>query len=78
VSAPALVLIFIAALAHASWNLFSKQASAAGGTVFFWLVAVVATVVFIPVVAGSVLVAHPHLTAANWVFMAGTGVLQAA
>jgi drug/metabolite transporter (DMT)-like permease len=72
------VLIFIAALAHASWNLFSKQASAAGGTMFFWLVAVVATVVFVPVVAGCVLVAHPHLTTANWVFMAGTGVLQAA
>jgi drug/metabolite transporter (DMT)-like permease len=78
VSAAALMLIFIAALAHASWNLFSKQASASGGTMFFWLVAVVATMVYVPVVAGCVLIAHPHLTAANWGFMAGTGVLQAA
>jgi drug/metabolite transporter (DMT)-like permease len=78
VSATALVLIFIAALAHASWNLFSKQASSAGGTAFFWLVAVAATVIYAPVVAISVILAHPHLTAMSWVFMAGTGVLQGA
>jgi len=77
VSAAALMLIFVAALAHASWNLLSKQASAAGGAVFIWLVAVVATVAYAPVVAGAVLLAHPHLTAMNWVFMAGTGALQA-
>jgi drug/metabolite transporter (DMT)-like permease len=78
VSATALVLIFIAALAHASWNLFSKQASSVGGTAFFWLVAVAATVVYAPVVAVSVILSHPHLTAMSWVFMAGTGVLQGA
>jgi drug/metabolite transporter (DMT)-like permease len=78
VSATALVLIFIAALAHASWNLFSKQASGAGGTAFFWLVAVAATVIYAPVVAISVVLRHPHLTPMSWVFMAGTGVLQGA
>jgi drug/metabolite transporter (DMT)-like permease len=78
VSAAALALILVAALAHASWNLFSKQASAAGGTVFFWLVAVGATVAFAPAAALCVLLGHPHLTGLNWVFMAGTGVLQAA
>jgi drug/metabolite transporter (DMT)-like permease len=77
VSAAALALIFIAALAHASWNLLSKQASAAAGTVFIWLVAIAATVLYAPVVAVSVLVARPHLTAMNWAFMAGTGILQA-
>jgi drug/metabolite transporter (DMT)-like permease len=77
VSATALVLIFVAALAHASWNLFSKQASAAGGTVFFWLVAVAATVAYAPVVAASAVLQHPHLTIMSWAFMAGTGVLQA-
>jgi drug/metabolite transporter (DMT)-like permease len=76
VSVTALALIFVAALAHASWNLLSKQASAAGGTVFIWLVAVVATVAFAPVVAGSVLLQRPDLTALNWLFMAGTGVLE--
>ncbi len=76
-SMTALGLILIAALAHASWNLFSKQASAAAGTLFIWLVAVVATVAYAPVVAASVLIQRPHLTAANWLFMAGTGVLEA-
>jgi drug/metabolite transporter (DMT)-like permease len=76
VSVTALALIVVAALAHASWNLFSKQASAAGGTVFIWLVAVVATVAFAPVVAGSVLLQRPHLAAGNWLFMAGTGMLE--
>lgn len=76
-SMTALGLILIAALAHASWNLFSKQASAAAGTLFIWLVAAVATVAYAPVVVASVLIQRPHLTAANWLFMAGTGVLEA-
>jgi drug/metabolite transporter (DMT)-like permease len=75
-SVTALVLIFVAALGHATWNLFSKQASAAGATLFIWLVSAAATVLFIPVVAVAVLAGHPHLTAANWAVMAGTGVLQ--
>jgi drug/metabolite transporter (DMT)-like permease len=77
VSAAALALILIAALAHASWNLLSKQASAAAGTVFIWLVAIAATVIYAPVVAVSVILARPNLTAMNWIFMAGTGLLQA-
>jgi len=76
VSVTALVLIVVAALGHATWNLFSKQASAAGAMLFLWLVAAAALVIFLPVVAGVILVGHPHLRAANWVFMAGTGVLQ--
>ncbi len=32
---------------------------------------------YLPVVLITVAVAHPHLTAANWGFMAGTGLLQA-
>src|SRR5690349_15461450 len=76
-SAAALGLILVAALAHASWNLFSKQASAAGRAVFIWLVAVVATLIYIPVVLVTVLVTRPHLHALNWVFMLGTGILEA-
>jgi drug/metabolite transporter (DMT)-like permease len=75
-SVTALALIFVAALGHATWNLFSKQASAAGATLFIWLVAAAATVIFSPVVAVAVLAGHPHLTAANWAVMAGAGLLQ--
>ena len=76
-SVTALGLILIAALAHASWNLFGKQASAAAGTLFIWLMAAVGAVAYAPVVAASVLLQRPHLTAMNWLFMAGTGVLEA-
>jgi drug/metabolite transporter (DMT)-like permease len=77
VSVAALILIFVAALAHASWNLLSKQASAAGGSVFIWLVAVVGTVAYAPVAAAAVILERPHLTTMSWVFMVGTGALQA-
>jgi drug/metabolite transporter (DMT)-like permease len=78
VSPTAIALILIAALAHASWNLFSKQASATGAVFFIWLVAACATALYAPVVLVAVLVQRPHLTGASWLFMAGTGVLQAA
>jgi len=78
VSPTAIALILVAALAHASWNLFSKQASTTGAVYFIWLVGACATALYAPVVLATVLVQRPHLTAVNWLFMAGTGVLEAA
>jgi drug/metabolite transporter (DMT)-like permease len=77
VSATALTLILAAALAHATWNLFSKQASAAGASSFVWLMSLTATGLYAPVVAVSVLLSPPRLTPLDWVFMIGTGLLQA-
>jgi drug/metabolite transporter (DMT)-like permease len=76
VSATALALILVAALAHATWNLFSKQAAAAGASSFVWLMSLTATGLYAPVVAVSVLLSPPRLTLLDWVFMAGTGLLQ--
>jgi drug/metabolite transporter (DMT)-like permease len=76
VSATALALILVAAVAHATWNLFSKQASVAGASSFVWLMALSATVLYAPVVAASVLLSPPRLTPLDWVFMTGTGLLQ--
>ncbi len=76
-SATALALILIAALAHATWNLLSKQASAAGASSFVWLMSLAATGLYAPVVAVSVLLSPPRLTPLAWVFMIGTGLLQA-
>jgi drug/metabolite transporter (DMT)-like permease len=76
VSATALALILAAALAHATWNLFSKQASAAGASSFVWLMSLAATGLYAPVVAVSMLLSPPRLTLLDWVFMAGTGFLQ--
>ena len=75
-SATALALILVAALAHATWNLFSKQASAAGASSFVWLMSLTATGLYAPVVAVSVLLSPPRLTLLDWVFMVGTGFLQ--
>lgn len=77
-SPAAITLILVAAIAHASWNLFSKQASTTGAVFFIWLVAASATVTYVPVVLITVLVTHPRLTGLSWVFLVGTGVLQAA
>jgi drug/metabolite transporter (DMT)-like permease len=78
VSATALALILVAAVAHATWNLFSKQASVAGATSFVWLMSLTATVLYAPVVlVGVVLIDRPRLTALCWVFLIGTGLLQA-
>ncbi|TDE47559.1 EamA family transporter [Nonomuraea mesophila] len=52
----ALVLILVAAVAHASWNVLSKKASGADGLVFVWLVAVAAAVVWAPLFAGFLVV----------------------
>jgi drug/metabolite transporter (DMT)-like permease len=76
VSATALALILVAALAHATWNLFSKQAATAGASSFVWLMSLAATGLYAPVVAVSVLLSPPRLTLLDWVFMAGTGLLQ--
>jgi drug/metabolite transporter (DMT)-like permease len=78
VSPTAIALILAAALAHASWNLFSKQAATTGAAYFIWPVATSATVIYLPVVLVAELLAHPHLTGLSWVFLVGTGVLQSA
>ena len=75
-SATALALILVAAVAHATWNLLSKQASASGASSFVWLMSLAATGLYAPVVAVSVLLSPPRLTPLDWAFMAGTGLLQ--
>lgn len=76
-SPTAIALILVAAVAHASWNLFSKQASVTGAVSFIWLMSAAGTVLYAPVVVIAVIVARPHLTGLSWAFMAGTGLLQA-
>ncbi len=75
-SPTAIALVLAAAIAHASWNLFGKQAAATGAAFFIWLVAACVTVGYLPVVAVTVLVTHPHLTSLSWLFLVGTGILH--
>ena len=76
-SPTAIALILVAAIAHATWNLLSKQASAAGAVSFIWLVSAAATGGYAPVIAIAVIIGQPRLTGPCWLFMAGTGLLQA-
>jgi uncharacterized membrane protein len=78
VSPAAIALVLTAAIAHASWNLFGKQAAETGAAYFIWLLAASVTVIYLPVVAITAVVTRPHLTGMNWLFLAGTGVLHGA
>lgn len=75
-SVTAFVLIAAAAGMHAGWNLFSKQAAQAGTIAFVWLMFAVGTVIYAPVLAVYLALAHPHLRALTGVFLAGTALLH--
>jgi drug/metabolite transporter (DMT)-like permease len=49
VNASAILLVLGAAVAHAGWNLFSKQAAAEDSVVFLWLVASCSVVLWAPI-----------------------------
>ncbi|MFG1705538.1 EamA family transporter [Nonomuraea sp. M3C6] len=72
----ALVLILVAAVAHASWNLLSKKASQADGLVFLWLVAVTAAVVWSPLFAGFLLVTGSGPTWSEIAVISGSTALH--
>ncbi|HLI38815.1 MAG TPA: EamA family transporter [Streptosporangiaceae bacterium] len=76
-SLTAITLILIAALAHASWNLLSKQASDAGAACFVWLMSAAGLVLLLPAAAATAADSPPRLPPLAWVFLAGTGVLHA-
>ncbi|MDP9863510.1 MULTISPECIES: DMT family transporter [Streptosporangium] len=65
----ALVLVLSSAVAHASWNLLSKQAAGADSIVFIWLVAAASTVLWSPVALGYLAFTGDRL---SW---AGAGVI---
>lgn len=75
-SPAAITLVLIAAVAHASWNLFSKQAAEGGAAYFIWLLAACAAVGYLPVALLTVALTHARLEAANWLFLAGTGLIH--
>ncbi|MEV4551253.1 EamA family transporter [Nonomuraea wenchangensis] len=52
----ALLLVLVAAFAHATWNLLSKRSSQADGVVFVWLVAVAGAALWAPLFAGYLVV----------------------
>ena len=75
-SLTAIVLILTAAVAHASWNLFSKQAAAGGAVCFVWLFFTAGAVLYAPVAVIVLVVSHPRLAGLPVAFMAGTAIIH--
>lgn len=73
-SVTALLLILVAALLHATWNLISKVAG--GGRIFAFLVGIINLAMYLPVVAVFVWWRHPVLTGGAIAWIAGSGVLK--
>jgi drug/metabolite transporter (DMT)-like permease len=69
-----LVLVVLAALAHAAWNVLAKTAS--GGATFVWLFSTAAAAIWLPVVAVSLVVDPGSLGLEGVGFMAGSGALH--
>jgi drug/metabolite transporter (DMT)-like permease len=76
-SPTAIVLVVVAAFAHAGWNTSAKRAGA-GGSVFVWLYAALSVVLLVPVAVVDLLVSGQH-PAWSWLLaVAVSGLLHLA
>ena len=71
----ALVLVLLAAVFHATWNLLAKRVGA-GGAIFVWLFGLFSVFIYAPLALGVILLPGPHLGPAQLVFMFGSGALH--
>ena len=72
----ALSLVLLAAVFHATWNLFAKRTG--GGLPWVWLVGVLICAGYIPVVTYYVLRYHPVITGTDVLWIIGSGILKTA
>jgi len=70
----ALLLVLLAAAAHATWNYFAK--SAAGSKHFVWLYSVGSVVLYLPCVLYVLTVERPQLGPIHFLALLGTAVLH--
>jgi len=70
----ALVLILIAAFAHATWNFLSKKAM--GGTLFVWETSLFSSIIYFPLMLGVVIYQKPDLGLASVILMVGSALLH--
>ena len=71
----ALVLVLVAAVFHATWNLLAKRVGT-GGAIFVWLFGLFSVFIYAPLALGVILLQGPHLGPAQLVFMFGSGALH--
>lgn len=72
----ALLMVLLAALVHASWNLLAKRAS--GGALFVWWCAALASLCYAPLAAAAMILGRPYLGPIQLIFMAGSALLHLA
>ncbi len=72
----ALTAVLLAALTHATWNLFAKKA--AGSRRFVWLYSVGSVVLYAPVIAWIVVSERPHFGVRQWWALGATSLLHLA
>jgi drug/metabolite transporter (DMT)-like permease len=74
-SSIALLLILVSAGIHATWNLFAKRLP--GGAESVWLLTAIAVAVYTPVTVLVFAITGYRPAGIDWVFLIGTGMLQA-
>lgn len=70
----AVAIVLASAFIHATWNLLAKRV--AGGVAFLWLVYLGATILYLPLAAAVVLIAHPLIDPTRLGSMAGSVLLE--
>ena len=72
----AIVLVLLAAVLHATWNLLAKGVQ--GNASFIWFYDVLTLGIFTPLVLLFVLLFHPSFSLSTWLFILVSGLLELA
>lgn len=72
----ALILVLLAALIHASWNIFAKHSG--GSAAFAWLFASLSCLIYLPVAAIVAILSKPYLGLYQLFFIAISAILHTA
>ena len=75
-SIPALGLVLLAAVLHATWNLLAKRAQ--GNASFTWLYDALTLSIFAPILLAFILLSHTSFSLLTFGFIAGSGLLELA
>jgi len=70
----ALLLVLLAAMTHATWNLAAKRA--ASSKHFVWMYSALSVVIYFPVIVWLVATTRPVFTSVHWAALGGTAALH--
>lgn len=70
----ALLAVLLAAMTHATWNLYAKRA--AGSRHFVWLYSALSVLIYTPIIVWIVLTTRPQFAAIHWLALSATAVLH--